>query len=116
MISDCFGDVRYTSGAPEQGQGFADFRVTAVEIPAGVLEAGMDFIVFLTHIKYVDYNMSHGIEQFAANSFAVELSVRTSGSPGEGRTCPSPAVKAPYLWLAKTLPEKGMVPWPTFEQ
>ena len=116
MLSDCHGEVRYTSGAPEQGEGFADYSQTSRTIPAGTLESGMQYIAFLTFIKYVDYNGSEGFEQFAANSFAVELPVQTIGVAADGRDCPDPVRKAPYLWLGKTPPDKGLVPWPGLTQ
>ena len=116
MLSDCHGEVRYTSGAPEQGEGFADYSQTSRTIPAGTLEPGMQYIAFLTFIKYVDYNGYEGFEQFAANSFAVELPVQTTGIAADGRDCPDPVRKAPYLWLGKTPPDKGLVPWPGLTQ
>ena len=114
LVSDCHGKVVYTSGAPEDEEGFADFSVTSTEMPAEALEPGMYYVVFISQVNYVDANVSHGIEQLAANSFAVELEVRTKGSAKPGRTCPEPPYKAAYLWSGKTPAVSGMVPWPAF--
>ncbi len=114
LVSDCHGKVVYTSGAPEDEDGFADFSVTSTEMPAKLLEPGMDYVVFISQVNYVDANVSYGIEQLAANSFAVELEVRTAGRIDPARTCPEPAYKAAYLWSGKTPAGSGMVPWPAF--
>lgn len=114
LVSDCHGEVVYTSGAPEDEDGFADFSVTSTEMPAELLEPGMDYVVFISQVNYVDANISHGIEQLAANSFAVELEVRTAGLISPGRSCPEPAHKAAYLWSGKTPAGSRMVPWPAF--
>lgn len=114
LVSDCHGKVVYTSGAPEDEDGFADFSATSTEMPAGLLEPGMDYVVFISQVNYVDANVSHGIEQLSANSFAVELEVRTAGQVNPARVCPEPAYKAAYLWSEKTPAESGMVPWPAF--
>lgn len=114
LVSDCHGKVAYTSGAPEDEEGFADFSVTSTEMPATLLEPGMDYIVFISQVNYVDANVSYGIEQLAANSFAVELEVRTAGRIDLARTCPKPAYKAAYLWSGKTPAGFGMLPWPAF--
>lgn len=112
LVSDCQGKVVYTSGAPEDESGFADFSATSTEMPAELLESGMDYVVFISQVNYVDANVSDNIEQLAANSFAVEMEVRTAGRPA--RTCPEPAYKAAYLWSGKTPAGSGMVPWPAF--
>ena len=114
LVSDCHGKVVYTSGAPEDEDGFADFSVTSTEMPARLLEPGMDYVVFISQVNYVDANVSYGIEQLAANSFAVELEVRTAGRIDPARTCPEPAYKAAYLWSGKTPAGYGMLPWPAF--
>ena len=114
LVSDCHGRVVYTSGAPEDEEGFADFSATSTEMPAELLEPGMDYVVFISQVNYVDANISHGVEQLAANSFAVELEVRTAGLISPGRSCPEPAQKAAYLWSGKTPAGSGMVPWPAF--
>ena len=114
LVSDCHGKVVYTSGAPEDEEGFADFSTTSTEMPAELLEPGMDYVVFISQVNYVDANISHGIEQLAANSFAVELEVRTADLISPDRSCPEPAHKAAYLWSGKTPAGSGMVPWPAF--
>ena len=112
MVSDCHGEVQFSSGAPEQEGGAVSLDTTSIEIPANSLVPGMQYDMFITHINYVDYNKSHGIEQFAANSFAVELAIETAGMGDAGRTCPEPAIKAPYLWVGKTPVDADIVPWP----
>ena len=112
LISDCHGEDQFTSGAPEQEGGAATFDTTSIEIPANSLEPGMRYVMFISHVNYVDYNKSHGIEQFAANSFGVELKIQTAGTAESARTCPEPAIKAPYLWAGKTPGDAGLVPWP----
>ncbi len=114
LVSDCHGKVVYTSGAPEDEEGFADFSATSTEMPAELLESGMNYVVFISQVNYVDANVSYGIEQLAANSFAVELEVRTAGRISLERSCPEPAHKAAYLWSGKTPAGAGMVPWPAF--
>lgn len=114
LVSDCHGKVVYTSGAPEDEEGFADFSATSTEMPAELLESGMNYVVFISQVNYVDANVSYGIEQLAANSFAVELEVRTAGRISLDRSCPEPAHKAAYLWSGKTPAGAGMVPWPAF--
>ena len=114
LVSDCRGKVVFTSGAPEDEAGFADFTVTSTEVPPELLEPGMDYVVFISQVNYVDHNISHDIEQLAANSFAVELNVKTSGSVDISRTSPEPANQAAYLWSAKTPADARLVPWPTF--
>ena len=112
LVSDCHGEDQFTSGAPEQEGGAARFDTTSIEIPAKSLEPGMRYVMFISHVNYVDYNKSHGIEQFAANSFGVELNIQTAGTAEAARTCPEPAIKAPYLWVGKTPRDAGLVPWP----
>lgn len=114
LVSDCHGKVVYTSGAPEDEEGFADFSAISTEMPAELLESGMNYVVFISQVNYVDANVSYGIEQLAANSFAVELEVRTAGRISLERSCPEPAHKAAYLWSGKTPAGVGMVPWPAF--
>jgi hypothetical protein len=62
-------------------------------------------------VNYVDHNKDRGVEQLSANSFAVELDVRTAGT-GETDDCPDPSVPAQYLWTRKTTGDE-METWPT---
>jgi hypothetical protein len=111
LISDCHGKVVYTAGAPGTDEDYADFNDTSAVVPAGQLSPGSDYAVFISLVNYVDNNNSHGITQLAANSFAVEMSVRTDGADTTD-ACPKPARPAQYLWTRKTVGDK-MVSWPT---
>ena len=111
LISDAGGGIVFTGGAPNLASGFLDYTKTSVEAPAGIMQPGTEYVVFISQVKYVDNNVSDGIEQVACNSFAVELPVRTAGAarPFTGRRR-----KAPYLWGGKTPADQGLVPWPAF--
>jgi hypothetical protein len=111
LLSDQNGEVVYTSGAPGAESGFLDFTQTATEVPAGTLKGGSSYVVFISQVKYVDHNVDRGIDQLAANSFAVELPIRVAGESQPRSTC---IRRAPYLWAGKTPREKGLVPWPGF--
>ncbi len=111
LVSDARGEIVYESGAPTFDSGFLDCERTSVELPGGLLRPGTDYVVFMSQVKYVDNNMSNGVQQLACNSFAVELPVRTAGVGGDS---PGPLRKAAYLWGGKTPRAKGMVPWPAF--
>lgn len=113
LVSNAQGEVVYTGGAPGAEGGFLDYTKTSTEVPGGIMEPGMDHVVFVSQVKYVDNNLSNGIQQLACNSFAVELPIRTDGKSGAH---PAPARKAPYLWSGKTPAEHGLVPWPTFSK
>ena len=114
LVSDCHGDVIYTSGAPEDKSGFADFTVNMTTLPADLLETGMNYVVFISQVNHVDANISYGIDQISANSFAVELKVKTAGKIDQARTCPDVEHRAAYLWSRKTPANAGLMPWPTF--
>lgn len=111
LISDCHGDVVFTAGAPGTDKDFADYDDTFVVVPEGQLNAGQDYTVFISQVNYVDHNESYGITQLAANSFAVELGIRTGGTI-ELNDCPQPARPAQYLWSRKTFGD-DMESWPT---
>jgi len=111
LVSDCTGNVVYTGGAPGTDEIFVDYTDTSAEVPAGTLKPGSDYVVFISQVNYVDHNVSHGITQLAANSFATELAVKTSGSTIDN-DCPSPSRPAQYQWSRKTRGE-GMESWPT---
>jgi hypothetical protein len=80
LVSDCHGNVVYTGGAPGTDEDFVDYTETSAVIPVGRLEPGQDYTTFISQVHYVDHNISHGIEQLAANSFAVELPIKTAGA------------------------------------
>jgi hypothetical protein len=111
LVSDADGQVVYTGGVPGSDAGFLDYTTTATEVPAATLEEGSAYVVFISQVKWVDHNVSNGIEQLAANSFAVELPVTTVGA---SRARAAPVRRAPYLWSGKTPRDLGMVPWPGF--
>ncbi len=111
LVSDCKGDVVYTGGAPGTDDDFVDFTKTSTTMPAGRMKPGLPYVVFISQVNYVDFNVSHGIEQFAANSFATELGVRTAGTATTD-TCEQGARPAQYLWTRKTRGE-AMQSWPT---
>ncbi len=111
LVSDCHGEVVYTGGAPGTDEDFVDFTDTSATVPAGRLRPGEPFVVFISQVNYVDFNESHGIGQLAANSFATELPIRTSGHPAPG-ACTSDLKPAQYLWTRKTRGE-AMQSWPT---
>ena len=111
LISDCHGDVVFTAGAPGADKDFADYDDTYVVVPKDQLNAGLDYTVFISQVNYVDHNESHGITQLAANSFAVELDIRTTGA-SEVNDCPHPPKPAQYLWSRKTVGD-DMQTWPT---
>jgi hypothetical protein len=62
-------------------------------------------------VNVVDHNVSHGITQLAANSFATELPVRTRGAAAPD-ACAENLKPAQYLWTRKTR-GKAMENWPT---
>lgn len=111
LVSDCHGEVAYTGGAPGTDKDFVDYTDTSATVPAGRLRPGEPYVVFISQVNYVDFNESHGIGQLAANSFATELPVRTSGTPAPG-ACTKDLRPAQYLWTRKTRGD-AMVSWPT---
>ena len=111
LVSDAHGEMVFTGGAPGLEGGFLDYTKTSTEVPAGILQPGMDHVVFISQVKYVDNNMCDGIQQLACNSFAVELPIRTAGEPAAQ---PDPVRRAPYLWGGKTPADQEMVSWPAF--
>jgi hypothetical protein len=111
LVSDCHGEVAYTGGAPGTDEDFVDYRDTSATVPAGRLRPGEPYVVFISQVNYVDFNESHGIGQLAANSFATELPIRTSGQAAPG-ACTSELKPAQYLWTRKTR-GKAMESWPT---
>ncbi len=113
LVSDWNGEVVYTSGAPTAvtEKGYLDYRATCCSVPEKCLDAGVEHIVFISQVNLVDTNVSHGIKQHAANSFAVELAIKTTGAT---QIPPRQHAKAPYLWSGKTPKDAGLVPWPTF--
>lgn len=111
LVSDCHGNVVYTAGAPPQDAGWLDYTKTSATVPAGRLQPGQPYVAFISVINLVDYNLSHGIDQFAANSFATELPIRTIGQAPPG-TCTTDLKPAQYLWTRKTRGE-AMESWPT---
>ena len=111
LISDCSGEVVYTAGAPGTDPDFARFDDESDTVPAGTLQEGRDYVAFISQVNYVDHNESQGIEQLAANSFATELAIRTSGD-GPAASCEQTARPAQYLWTRKTRGE-DMQTWPT---
>lgn len=111
LVSDCQGKVVYTAGAPGTDEDFADFNDTSAVVPANTLSPSNDYVVFISQVNYVDNNTSHGITQLAANSFAVEMAVRTAGTD-TGGACSESVRPAQYLWTRKTVGDE-MVSWPT---
>ncbi len=113
LVSDCRGKVVFTGGAPGTDDDFISYEETSVVMPGGLLEPGQPYVFFISQVNYVDHNVSEGVEQLAANSFATELPTRTSGSP-DTAACPDPAKPAVYLWTRKTAPGQMEV-WPTLQ-
>lgn len=111
LVSDCHGNVVYTGGAPPQDADYVDYTKTSATVPAGRLQPGQPYVAFISMVNLVDYNQSHGIDQFAANSFATELPIRTIGPAAPG-SCASDIKPAQYLWSRKTRGE-AMESWPT---
>lgn len=111
LVSDCHGNVVYTAGAPPQDADWVDYTETSATVPAGRLQPGQPYVAFISVVNLVDYNRSHGIDQFAANSFATELPIRTIGQAAPG-ACNSDLKPAQYLWTRKTRGE-AMESWPT---
>ena len=111
LISDAGGEIVFTGGAPNLASGFLDYTKTSVEAPAGIMQPGTEYVVFISQVKYVDNNVSEGIEQVACNSFAVELPVRTAGAarPFTGRRR-----KAPTSGAARHPPIRAWFPGPPF--
>ena len=110
LVSDCSGNVVYTSGAPEDDD-FVDYTETSATAPAGRLQPGQRYVVFISQVNTVDHNISHGITQLAANSFATELPVRTRGAT-KSDICAGESKPAQYLWTRKTRGD-AMETWPT---
>ncbi len=111
LISDAGGNVVFTGGAPGGETDYLDYTNTQVEVPAGLLEPGSDYVFFMSQVKYVDNNRANGVQQLACNSFAVELPVRTAGPQSSYAGIRR---KADYLWAGKTPSDQGLVPWPAF--
>lgn len=111
LISDCHGDVVYTAGAPGTDIDFASFEDTTADVPENRLKPGQPYTVFISQVNYVDYNKDRGIEQLAANSFAVELDILTAGD-SESDDCPDTPIPAQYQWTRKTAGDQ-MESWPT---
>ncbi|MDX1482750.1 MAG: hypothetical protein R3315_13785 [Woeseiaceae bacterium] len=113
LISDCTGEVVYTAGAPGTDVDFARFDDESSLVPAGTLQPGRDYVIFISQVNYVDHNASNGIEQLAANSFATELAIRTVQESSDSQTvCEGTQRPAQYLWTRKTRGE-AMQTWPT---
>ena len=110
LISDCRGDVVFTAGAPGTDKDFADYTETSVVVPGNTLPPGQTYTLFTSQVNYVDHNLSNGITQLAANSFAVELIIETAGSNASD-DCPTPPRPAQYLWTRKTIGDR-MQSWP----
>jgi len=110
LVSDCHGEVAFTSGGPDDAE-FVDYAETSSTVSAGSLRPGEPYVAFISLVNLVDYNQSHGVEQFAANSFATELPFRTRGQPATG-ACATGVRPAQYLWTRKTRGE-AMESWPT---
>jgi hypothetical protein len=110
LVSDCHGAVAYTSGAPGDPE-FVDHTETSSTVPANRLQPGQPYVVFISMVNVVDHNVSHGITQLAANSFATELPVRTRGAAAPD-ACAENLKPAQYLWTRKTRGE-AMESWPT---
>jgi hypothetical protein len=104
LVSDDRGEVVFTGG-------FVEHTKTSCVVPAGTLTGGTGYVAFISQVKIVDHDISYGIDQLAANSFAVELPISTAG---ETRPPVDAVRRAPYLWKEKTPREKGLVPWPGF--
>ena len=93
-----------------------DYSVTSSDMPAAKLEAGMDYVVFLSRVNFRDFNLEGIVQQLTANSFAVELRFRTSGETAVDRRCPDPHWRADYRFSRKSKVGAGMVAWPTVQE
>jgi hypothetical protein len=87
-----------------------------LKIPAGVLEAGMRYTIFVCFVKFrataTILRGSAELQGAAVNSVAVELPFATNGSADPGRTCPPWAASANYRWPGKLPSSPGLHPWP----
>lgn len=110
LVSDCHGNVVYTAGAPGDAD-WVDYTETSATVPAGRLQPGQPYVAFISMVNMVDHNLSHGISQLAANSFATELPIRTAGAAAP-EACAKDVKPAQYLWTRKTRGE-AMESWPT---
>lgn len=117
LVDNCHGEFVYTGGAPGgEVDVVTDYSVTSSDMPAAKLEAGMDYVVFLSRVNFRDFNMEGIVQQLAANSFAVELRFRTSGETTVDRRCPDPHWRADYRFSRKSKAGEGMVAWPTVQE
>jgi hypothetical protein len=90
---------------------------TAITIPAGKFERGMDYTVFLSFINYRDTDSALSmngarLDGAAVNSIAVELPFTTSGQPNAGRSRPPRPVRANYRWPGLVTGGSEPHPWP----
>lgn len=111
FVDDCHGRVIYFGGLPVDPD-YITFRSTSATIPAGTLRPGEIFTIFFSQCRMIDQDDSSGIMNVAVNSFGVELDIGTKGSAATG-SCPEPRLKAPFMWLRKTVPGTGLTTWPT---
>jgi hypothetical protein len=116
LLDNCRGENIYTGGAPGTDEEYLDYRATQDVVPAGTLEPGMSYVVFLSQVNYVDHNFSHGVEQLSANSFAVELPMETSGKRRTESVCPAVPKMSDYRFSRKSARGQGMESWPTLQE
>lgn len=117
LVDNCHGEFVFTGGAPGGEKDVVlDYTVTSTTLPAGTLEPGMDYVVFLSTVNFREAKKVGIVNVVAANSFAVELPFKTVGETRADRTCPQPHWRADYRFSRKTHTPDGLVTWPTVKE
>jgi len=115
LLDDQFGRVLYTGGAPGAESGFLDGEATGAIIPAGTLHGGGEFVLFISQVRFVDSNESHGVRQVAANSYAIELPILTIGEAPAAEPGLIPR-RSDHRFSRKVQATDRLQPWPSFAE
>ncbi|HVO49064.1 MAG TPA: hypothetical protein VMT29_22290 [Steroidobacteraceae bacterium] len=115
LVDNCRGETVFSSGSGQKKETLRP-DATRIAIPAGTLEPGIRYTVFVSFINARSTDTvttdSGVIAGVSVNSIAVELGFTTSGEARDSRSCPPVELRANYRWPGKLKTTGGLRPWP----
>lgn len=115
LLDNGRGETVFTSGSGQKGPALS-WNDSSIDVPAGILEPGMKYTVFVSLINFrsgevIRTRLGH-LAGVAVNAVSVELPFTTLGEPRNSRECPMVDVRANYRWPGKLRSAKNLLAWP----
>ncbi|WP_374573354.1 hypothetical protein [Phenylobacterium sp.] len=113
LMDNCRGETVFSSGSGARRPSLS-VDTHGLTLPAGTLEPGLRYTVFVSFIDYRAGAQSAdgAVAGVSVHSATVECAFETGGEAADGRSCPPIEQRACYRWPGPLKPERGLAPWP----